>query len=159
MARLVDILAMSIIEITSKVVHETVALLRSSPTRERVVLWLGQRQPGLVRIHEVHLPIQETEADYFRIPPEGMNALFAYLRPRRWMIAAQVHTHPGKAFHSAADDRWAIVRHEGALSLVVPWFCQSTSEATFERDALVYQLDASDRFIQVQGNAAYKVVA
>jgi proteasome lid subunit RPN8/RPN11 len=158
-ARLVDVLAMSTVEITSKIIHETVASLRASPTKERVVLWLGQRQEGLVRIHEVHLPIQETEADYFRIPPEGMSALFAYLRPRRWMIAAQVHTHPGRAFHSSADDRWAIVRHEGALSLVVPWFCQSTTDATFERDALVYQLDASDRFILVPGSTAYKVVA
>jgi hypothetical protein len=150
---------MSIVEITPQIVRETVALLRSSPTRERVVLWLGQRQAGFVRIHEVHLPVQETEADYFRIPPEGMSALFGYLRPRRWMIAAQVHTHPGSAFHSPADDRWAIVRHQGALSLVVPRFCQSTSEATFDRDALVYQLDANDHFMLVAANAAYRVIA
>jgi len=149
---------MSTIEISAEIVRETVDLLRASPTKERVVLWLGQREGGLVRVHEVHLPIQETEADYFRIPPDGMSALFAYLRPRRWMIAAQVHTHPGTAFHSEADDRWAIVRHEGSLSLVVPWFCQSTTEATFVRDALVYQLDASDRFVSVPSSVAYTVL-
>ena len=63
----------------------------------------------------------------FHIPPEGMTALYAELRHKRLMVAAQVHSHPQEAFHSKADDRWAIVRHEGALSLVVPHFAQATT--------------------------------
>lgn len=35
---------------------------------------------------------------------------------------ARVHSHPGPAFHSATDDRNPALRHEGALSIVVPWF-------------------------------------
>ena len=36
--------------------------------------------------------------------------------------AARVHSHPGPAFHSATDDRNPGLRHEGALSIVVPYF-------------------------------------
>ncbi len=150
---------MSALEITGAAVAETVERLRASNTRERVVLWLGRRQDDIVRIHEVFLPMQETAADYFRIPREGMEELLAHMRPKRLMVAAQVHTHPEEAFHSPADDRWAIVRHQGALSLVVPRFCQTTSAATFVQDALVYELDKSDRFVHVHATAAYKVIA
>jgi len=37
-------------------------------------------------------------------------------------IKAQVHTHPGVAFHSATDDRWPIVSQPGFLSIVIPDF-------------------------------------
>ena len=35
-------------------------------------------------------------------------------------VRAQVHTHPGPAFHSATDDRWPIVSQPGFLSVVIP---------------------------------------
>ena len=148
---------MSRFTITRASIAETVEHLRASARRERVVLWLGRRQAGGVRVHEVYLPIQETEADYFRIPPDGMAALFEHMRAVRLMVAAQVHTHPTDAFHSPADDRWAIVRYEGALSLVVPHFCQRTTAATFVSDAKVYQLDGNDTFNEV-GSDAYQVI-
>ena len=39
-------------------------------------------------------------------------------------LLAQLHTHPGPAFHSEADDRLALPRHTGAISIVVPHFGQ-----------------------------------
>ncbi len=36
------------------------------------------------------------------------------------MVLAQLHTHPGMAFHSLADDRLALPRQTGAISIVVP---------------------------------------
>lgn len=35
---------------------------------------------------------------------------------------ARVHSHPGAAYHSATDDGNPALRHEGALSIVVPFF-------------------------------------
>jgi hypothetical protein len=35
---------------------------------------------------------------------------------------ARIHSHPGCAFHSDLDDRNPGLRHEGALSIVVPFF-------------------------------------
>jgi len=39
-------------------------------------------------------------------------------------IRAQVHTHPGAAFHSATDDEWPIVSQAGFLSVVIPNFAR-----------------------------------
>jgi proteasome lid subunit RPN8/RPN11 len=128
------------LKIPRHLIGATVDVLREATFVERVVLWLGRRESGGVVVHEVFVPIQETEADYFRIPPHGMSALTDHLHARRLMVAAQVHTHPGDAFHSAADDRWAILRHAGALSFVIARFCQETAAATFEADAHVYRL-------------------
>jgi hypothetical protein len=35
---------------------------------------------------------------------------------------ARIHSHPGPAFHSETDDDNPVLTHEGALSIVVPWF-------------------------------------
>ena len=148
---------MSPIEIPNTLLIETIEHLKSSVERERVVLWLGRRHEATIQICEVFLPMQETSADYFRIPAKSMSDIFAKLRAGRLMIAAQVHTHPNEAFHSAADDHWAIVRHRGAVSIVVPDFCQRTSAHTFTRDALTFQLDEHDQFTQVDASSAYTV--
>lgn len=148
---------MSVLEISSELITETVSHLRMARRSERVVLWLGRRQADGVRVCEVFVPIQIADADYFRIPSDGMDALFGHLRTSRLIVAGQVHTHPHKAFHSSVDDEWAIVRHEGGLSLVVPRFCQMTTAATFVDDAKVYRLDADDKFVEVPAATAYKV--
>jgi proteasome lid subunit RPN8/RPN11 len=155
---LAEYLAMSMLEISRRLIVETVSHLRASRRRECVVLWLGRRDGELVGVREVFLPTQEAEADYFRIPEEGMAQVLARLRPERLMVAAQVHTHPHEAFHSPADDRWAIVRHVGGLSLVVPRFCQATTVDTFFDDAKVFVLDEEDRFREVSASAVYRVV-
>src|SRR5690349_17803539 len=98
---------------------------------ECVVLWLGRRSEKAVLIEEAYRPLHEAEADLFWISTDGMDALKAILRKRRLMVAAQVHSHPERAFHSMADDRWAIVRHQGALSLVLPHFGLRTTRSSF----------------------------
>ncbi|MFT3697720.1 MAG: Mov34/MPN/PAD-1 family protein [Kofleriaceae bacterium] len=149
---------MSILKISPALIAESVDHLRASKQRERVILWLGERGSDDIRVRKVFLPIQVTAADYFRIPEAGMDALFALLRKERLFVAAQVHTHPHDAFHSPADDRWAIVRHEGALSLVVPDFCQHTTTTTFVADAKAFQLDGNDTFVEVEPSSAYVVL-
>src|SRR5437763_954318 len=117
----------------TRLVETTLARLRDAGQRhcECVVLWLGQRDGQLISIEDAYLPPQTAKADMFHITPAGMTALQAELRRRRFMVAAQVHSHPREAFHSKADDRWAIVRHEGALSLVVPNFAIDTTLSNF----------------------------
>lgn len=38
------------------------------------------------------------------------------------LYVARIHSHPGEAFHSPADDANPVLTHEGALSIVVPFF-------------------------------------
>jgi proteasome lid subunit RPN8/RPN11 len=112
-------------------------------------LWLGRRREQAIHVEAVYRPTQTAKADMFHIPPEGMTALYAELRHKRLMVAAQVHSHPQEAFHSKADDRWAIVRHEGALSLVVPHFAQATTLDRFLEDVKIYQFSVGARWVEV----------
>ena len=141
----------ALVVVPAPVVAKTLLELRGAGTenRERVVLWLGARSGNYVNVSEAFVPLQEAEEDYFRIPPRGMSELLSHLHQNRLMTAAQVHSHPGHAFHSEADDRWAVVRHEGALSLVVPFFGLNTTEETFTGDAAVFQLSKSNRWLEV----------
>jgi hypothetical protein len=38
------------------------------------------------------------------------------------LYVARIHSHPAEAFHSPADDANPVLSHEGALSIVVPFF-------------------------------------
>lgn len=77
------------------------------------------------------VPEHESARDMFRISREAMAALFRHMGSAQAFVAAPVHSHPHEAFHSLADDTWAIVRHVGALSLVVPRFARVTTADSF----------------------------
>ena len=112
---------------TSEVLRETIALLRRGGERgeERVVLWLARSTArDQAPIAEVYEPEQIADVDYFKLPPESIRRLMVHLRTTRRKVVAQIHTHPGQAFHSEADAEWAIIRHVGALSLVLPRFAE-----------------------------------
>jgi proteasome lid subunit RPN8/RPN11 len=136
---------------TTELIDTTLQQLREAGLRrcECVTLWLARRTAHTLQVEAVYRPTQTAREDMFHIPAEGMNALYAELRQRRLMVAAQVHSHPEEAFHSKADDRWAIVRHEGALSLVVPNFALDTTVSRFLNDTMIYQFSAAARWTEV----------
>lgn len=138
------------------IVDATLAHLWEAGTRrcECVVLWLARRfGTGLV-VQYAYRPNQHAEADMFHIPRESMAALHAELRAKRLMVAAQVHSHPQDAFHSRADDRWAIIRHEGALSLVVPDFAKNTRSDNFLGQAKIFRFSDSAKWLEVSRTQA-----
>ncbi len=144
---------MSVLRCPTALIDTTLAELRAGGREgvERVVFWLGRRtSDGNADIAEVHLPEQEAAADYFRIPPESMIAFMAHLRRSRLVLLAQVHSHPHEAFHSKADDKWAVVRHEGGLSIVVPSFAADMRAADFEAASAVFRLTSDDRWLRVE---------
>jgi hypothetical protein len=135
----------------AQVVNTTLQHLRDAGGRhqECVVLWLGKRSGDEVTITASYRPLQTAKADMFHIGRQGMAALHDELRRLRLMVAAQVHSHPFEAFHSKADDAWAIVRHEGALSLVVPHFASQTQAANFLQMTKVYRFSAAAHWAEV----------
>lgn len=149
----------SIIQVNAYGLQVTIDHFRKSGSRgcEGIVLWLARRQDDRQIVELVYEPIHEAAADFFRIPPKGMQELMGVLDEKGLRVAAQVHSHPGRAFHSLADDKWAIVRHQGALSIVLPWFAARTTTETFLDDAAVFELDNRNRWCEVSKNA-YKNV-
>ncbi len=140
-----------LVECPSVLVDKTLIHLREASTAacECAVLWLGRRDRGSVWIKEAYRPLQTAKVNMFHISQEGMNALYGELRRNRYMVAAQVHSHPGQAFHSKADDLGAIVCHEGGLSIVVPNFAVGTTVETFLDDSKVYKFSADAQWIEV----------
>lgn len=128
---------------TAAVISDTLDILRAGGRRgeERVALWLARtatRTP--IEVVEVYEPDQITEADSFTLPTQSMRALMSHLGATRRRIIAQIHTHPGRAYHSEADAAWAIVRHVGALSLVLPSFARTASLQNFSELVKIYEM-------------------
>ncbi|MBB4374426.1 proteasome lid subunit RPN8/RPN11 [Bradyrhizobium sp. cir1] len=133
-------------------IDETLESLRKAGREgtEGVVLWLAARPLASdTAIQQVFVPEYFARKDVFRIPPSGMTALMSHLRTQKLALAAQVHSHPGRAYHSLADDAWAIVRHEGALSIVVPDFAMHATSHNFLEGSETYCLSSADKWLHV----------
>ncbi len=103
---------------------------------EVLVLWLGEIEPGQgkARVIQAFVPKQkpissENGVGYF-VGGETLFQLNRDLSETGLRLVAQVHSHPREAFHSEADDRYAIVTAEGGLSLVVPDFGDAPADPT-----------------------------
>lgn len=137
--------------VTKTQIEETLQILRASGKRnsEGIVLWLGRRGLDGISVEKVWSPPHRAGTLFFEIPEAAMTQLFKELRSSRQMIAAQVHSHPREAFHSQADDSLAVVRHVGALSLVIPYFARDTDVESFSADAANFVLTASNEWIEI----------
>jgi hypothetical protein len=138
--------------VSHEIVTSTLNSLQSAGNdgKEGIVLWLGRRtgaDAGVIQ--QAYVPIHAADADRFWISLEGMRAMMAKLRDEGMALLAQVHSHPRHAFHSEADDHWALVRYVGALSIVLPWFARRSTIASFFSDGAFFQLDANNRWIEV----------
>lgn len=137
--------------VAQHIVTETIEQLRQGgrARTERFVVWLAHKTDSHVLVHEPYVPQYDASDDYFHIHRPAMARLMEHLRIHKLMIGAQLHTHPGKAFHSFADDRWAIVRHVGALSVVLPNFGRATTIENFLSDAKVFSLSPRNKWTEV----------
>lgn len=76
--------------------------------------------------HSLVIPRQNARRDPYghvnvEVPREGQMDLALALAPDE-MYVARIHSHPGDAFHSAADDANPVITFEGGISIVVPFF-------------------------------------
>ena len=90
------------------------------------MLWLGDIEAHAANVQQAFAPSQhgiagEDGLAYF-VSGETLFELNRDLAASGLRLIAQVHSHPQEAYHSEADDRYAIVTAEGGLSLVVPDF-------------------------------------
>lgn len=95
---------------------------------EVLVLWLGEvnELEGKARVVNVFVPKQkpissEDGIGYF-VDSQALFHLNRTLSESGLRLIAQVHSHPHEAYHSEADDRYAIITEDGGLSIVVPEF-------------------------------------
>jgi hypothetical protein len=125
------------------VLEETRSFLRERGLHgcEGMALWIGAPAgDGLVRVTRVLVPeqvchktpdgvyVEMTERAHLTLP----NALHGDER-----FCVRVHSHPGRAYHSARDDANRVLTHQGALSVVVPDFARRPLSLP---DCAVYRL-------------------
>jgi len=60
-------------------------------------------------------------ACWVQITPAGERDMVVALEPDERFLA-RIHSHPAGAFHSVTDDRNPVLTHQGAVSIVVPYF-------------------------------------
>jgi hypothetical protein len=138
--------AINRISVPQGVVSGTMQVLRRYGTRgyEGMVLWVGTTSQDRATVIDAWVPPQQSLRDengvgYF-VPGEALVEISSELRSRGVGLIAQVHSHPGRAYHSPADDQYAIVTTNGGFSLVVPNFGRGSDRIA---DWAVYRLKGS----------------
>ncbi len=89
----------------------------------------GYEGTALIARHEdgatrLVIPDQQAAAGsacWVEITEQGkLELALAVTRDERYV--ARIHSHPGAAFHSKTDDRNPVLTHQGAISIVAPYF-------------------------------------
>lgn len=148
------------LRIRRDVLVETLVTLKRAgrQRKEGITLWLGVRGGAVDEVQLPYEPIHEASVDFFHIPPHGVQHLMRKMEETETCVVAQIHSHPQEAFHSRADDHWAIVRHFGAFSLVLPHFALMTCLENFMSQVAVFRLGTDDRWCQVKAASALEIV-
>jgi proteasome lid subunit RPN8/RPN11 len=119
--------------VNPEVIDMTLDVLRQFGAHgyEGLVLWTGRILGSEAYVSQIYVPDQhpvksESGVGYF-VDAETLFKLNRELSNSGHRLIAQVHSHPSEAYHSEADDRYAIVTANGGLSFVVPDFGQAPS--------------------------------
>ena len=110
--------------LSHNILVESAHLLRSlsGGIQESVVLWAGTTKAGEALVRRIVVPLQFASAEHFDVPLSERLKIAQQFSNSGEKLLVQLHTHPGQAFHSPVDDRLALPRHTGALSIVVEDF-------------------------------------
>lgn len=109
---------------------------------EGFVLWLGRiDEAGDAHVLTACVPPQEQihtpEGVGYVVGAQALFELNVLLHRHQLRMLAQVHSHPGEAYHSQTDDDYAIMTTEGGFSIVVPDFAACDMRAS---ECAVYRL-------------------
>ena len=110
------------------VLDPTLEVLQSAGAdgNEAFVVWGGEASNGKLRFTSALRPPQHAisgpDGVGVHVSGEALFELNRVLFSRGEVLAGQVHSHPGEAYHSDTDDHFPLVTLLGALSLVVPDF-------------------------------------
>lgn len=98
--------------------------------REAFVLFSGVVSPPTATICSVICPPQQAISDGnggvgVYVSGQTLFEIARRVAQRNQILLGQMHTHPGRAFHSQTDDAYPLVSLPGAFSVVVPNFCRT----------------------------------
>ena len=93
---------------------------------EGVGLWFGQQQENVFNVCSSLIPAQKAyqleEGLLYRVDGEELHRINKWAYEQKFVLAIQIHSHPGRAYHSETDDTYPIVTSLGGFSIVIPNF-------------------------------------
>jgi hypothetical protein len=106
-----------------RMIDETFATFRScgAGKRECQLYWVSPWDDPMALSQVVH-PKHKSSYAGLSIDDAWITSFWLDLADRGLGVHAQVHTHPGAAFHSKTDDDFPLIHEVGFLSLVIPNF-------------------------------------
>jgi hypothetical protein len=116
---------------------------------EGVALWAGKFSDAEFRIVRAIIPRQMTGRLFYRISDDETFRILESVSNEELVIPMQIHSHPKEAFHSEVDDERAFIRHENAISIVVPHFADFPV-AEFLLHARFYRLREATTWEEMQ---------
>lgn len=134
--------------LTSVVIEGLRAALLPSQQRqhEGVAYLLGRTDGSVTLAVAVFLPDARTTFGSFQVSPRAMIGCMQAAARCELQVVAQVHTHPGEAYHSDGDVDGAKIRYPGYVSLVLPEYGVHLPSLT---GAAAYLWDASRGWIEL----------
>jgi hypothetical protein len=117
------------IYIPDSILPETVNFLRQQGKKgyEGRVYWIGKKEDTIIRITRADIPCQIPRRTAFGVSvtvTQQANIEVAKRLQSGEYIVAKIHSHPREAYHSKTDKENPFLRHEGAVSIVVPSFAK-----------------------------------
>jgi len=111
------------------VLDETRAFLyhRGLEGCEGAALWIGRPHDETIQITRVCVPEQRCIKTPWGIAVDLTEHAHYTLTDQLESgerFVARIHSHPREAYHSDRDDANAVITHEGAISVVVPYFAR-----------------------------------
>lgn len=134
------------VRVPRELVEEIQQYFRTAGRRgnEAVGFWAGTQQETHFVVTAVYLPGQRAGnlggGCVVMVDGDELFRMNVWLHENRLTLIAQLHSHPGDAYHSDTDDDYPVMTRTGGLSLVIPDYARDAfSLAT----AAVYRLTAN----------------
>ena len=156
------LLAIRRIVVPQAVVNEVQEFLREAGTSENeaVGFWAGKADGETFRVRAAVIPNQDavsTEDGEVAVILSG-DELFrmnVWLYRNGLTLVAQIHSHPGDAYHSETDDEFAVMTRVGGLSIVVPDFAREDFTLT---GAAVHRLGPDGTWSRLSNDEAVALI-
>ena len=93
---------------------------------EGVTLWAGVVNESCFEVKNTIIPKQEAFNHdgglLYTVDGDELHKINVWLYQNKMTLIAQIHSHPGRAYHSDTDDAYPIITTVGGISIVIPDF-------------------------------------
>jgi hypothetical protein len=116
---------------------------------EGVALWAGTHNSNVFEVKSTIIPKQKgyriEDGLLYSVDGDELYQINQWLYENKMTLIAQIHSHPGEAYHSETDDRYPIVAVLGGISVVIPDFGFRRPDV---KDWAVYRLMPSKQWVR-----------